>query len=133
MIFDHERLDVYRVSIEFVAWVGALFEGPLAGKRQAAMGQLDRASTSIALNIAEGNGKRSVKDRCRYVDIARGSAFESAACLDVLVARRLLTSEDVGSGKALLKRVVGMLTRWTQALSGDLAPAGASRREAGWR
>jgi hypothetical protein len=44
MIFDHERLDVYRVSIEFVAWVGALFEGPLAGKRQAAMGQLDRAS-----------------------------------------------------------------------------------------
>ena len=133
MIFDHERLDVYRVSIEFVAWVGALFEGPLAGKRQAAMGQLDRASTSIALNIAEGNGKRSVKDRCRYVDIARGSAFESAACLDVFVARRLLTSEDVGPGKALLKRVVGMLTKWTQALSGDLAPASASRRKTGWR
>ena len=61
MIFDHERLDVYRVSIELVAWAGALFEGPLAGKRQAAMGQLDRASTSVALNIAEGNGKRSVK------------------------------------------------------------------------
>jgi hypothetical protein len=50
----------------------------------AAKDQLDRASTSIVLNLAEGNGKRSHPDRCRYFDIARGSALECAACLDVL-------------------------------------------------
>ena len=133
MIFDHEKLDVYRVSIEFVAWTGELIEGPLGACRQSAVGQLDRASTSIPLNVAEGNGKRSVKDRCRYLDIARGSAFESAACLDVLVARRVLTPEDVAPGKALLARVVSMLTKWTRVLSGGLEPAGRSGREARWR
>ncbi len=63
--FDHEKLDVYRVAIEFVAWVGELLDGRLAGARYAAVKHLDEASQSIANNIAEGNGKRSLVDRGR--------------------------------------------------------------------
>ena len=123
--FDHERLDVYRVAIDFAAWAGELLEGPLAGCRLNAVSQLDRASTSIPLNIAEGNGKRSAKDRCRYLDTARGSAFECAAALDVLVARKRLRSEHVSVGKTLLHRDVGMLSKLTAKLLGqdDLASA----------
>jgi four helix bundle protein len=55
--------------------------------------QFDRASVSIALNIAEWNGKYSSKDRCRYFDIARGSTLESASCLDVLYTKKLLMKE----------------------------------------
>ena len=109
--FDHERLDVYRVSIEFVAWTGTLLDDQLSTCRQSAVKQLDRASTSVPLNIAEGNGKRSLVDRCRYLDIARGSALECAASLDVLVARRALPGPHVLPGKELLVRVVGMLSR----------------------
>jgi four helix bundle protein len=115
--FDHERLDVYRVAIDFVAWTGSLIDGPLAACRISAVSQLDRASTSVPLNIAEGNGKRSAKDRCRYLDIARGSALESASCLDVLVARKVLAVEDAAAGMALLKRVVEMLSKLTARLS----------------
>ena len=122
MQFDHEKLDVYKVSIEFVAWVGELLDDSLAECRQSAVGQLDRASTSVPLNIAEGNGKRSLRDRCRYLDTARGSAFECAAALDVLVARRTLTSDAIRPGKELLKRVVEMLSKMTAALSGGLEP-----------
>ena len=53
--------------------------------------QLDRASTSIALNIAEGNGKYALKDRCRFFDIAHGSALECASAQDILVAKGRLT------------------------------------------
>jgi len=78
--------------------------------------QLDRASTSVPLNIAEGNGKRSKADRCRYLDISRGSALEGAACLDVLVARKVLKPSEIVDGKGLLVRVVQMLTKLIERL-----------------
>ncbi|MFH0881270.1 MAG: four helix bundle protein, partial [Lentisphaerota bacterium] len=54
-VFDHEKLDEYQDSIRFVCWVDELpREIP---KTLAVHNQLDRASTSIPLNIAEGNGK----------------------------------------------------------------------------
>ena len=83
--FDHEKLDVYREAIRFVAWADELLE--TIPKNLAVHNQLDRAATSIPLNIAEGNGKYTAPDRCRYFDIARGSALECAACLDVLVVK----------------------------------------------
>ena len=111
LLFDHDRLAVYRVAIDFVAWVGSLLDGPLASCRHSVAQQLERASTSVPLNIAEGNGKRSRTDRCRYLDTSRGSALESAACLDVLVARRVVDAAAVAVGKELLVRVVSMLSR----------------------
>jgi four helix bundle protein len=44
------------------------------------------------VNIAEGDGKRSEADRCRSYDIARGSAHECAAVLDVARILKLLES-----------------------------------------
>jgi four helix bundle protein len=71
--------------------------------------QLDRAATSIRLNIAEGNGKHTSADRCRFFDNARGSALECAACLDVLVARGRIEASVADVGKSLLSEVVSML------------------------
>jgi four helix bundle protein len=71
--------------------------------------QLDRASTSIPLNIAEGNGKYAPKDRCRFFDIAHRSALECAAGLDVLVAKTRLTPEQIRPGKEGLQKIVRML------------------------
>ena len=114
--FDHEKLDVYREAIAFCAWTGELLNAITA--KAAAKDQLDRASTSIPLNIAEGNGKFSVKDRARFLEIARGSALECAAALDVLVARKLATLEQVESAKDNLVRIVqmlmGMLRRFSE-------------------
>lgn len=72
-------------------------------------GQLDRASTSIPLNIAESTGKYTGKDKCRYYDIARGSALECAACLDVLLKREKISIELVEKGNKILIEIVSML------------------------
>ena len=69
-IFDHDRLDVYRLSIEYVASSFAVARD-LNGCHRRARDQWLRAAQSIPLNIAEGNGKRSLKDRSRFLDIAR--------------------------------------------------------------
>src|SRR5436853_738789 len=105
--FDHEKLDVYREAIAFCAWTGELLSAITV--KAAAKDQLDRASTSIPLNIAEGNGKFSAKDRARFFEVARGSALECAACLDVLVVRTLVTEDHVLPGKERLARIVQML------------------------
>src|SRR6266567_1348443 len=106
--FDHEKLDVYGESIDFCRWVGD-FQAAIF-KKAAAKDQLDRASTSIPLNIAEGNGKFSAKDRARFFEMARGSALECAACLDVLLVRKLTKEEPVAAQKELL---VGLLRRFS--------------------
>ena len=105
--FDHEKLEVYQESIRFVAWLSGLLEG--AVRAGDVKDQLDRASASIPLNIAEGNGKFAPKDRCRFFDIAHGSALECAAGLDVLVARAKATGEQIRPGKEILQPVVRML------------------------
>src|SRR4051794_37861106 len=105
--FDHEKLDVYREAIAFVAWVSTVLEN--AVRVGDVKDQIDRASTSIALNIAEGNGKYAPKDRCRFFDIAHGSALECAAALDVMVAKKKLTVDQVRPGKERLQRIVRML------------------------
>ena len=106
-VFDQEKLEVYRDSIAFCGWVG-IFLSEIEGKT-AARDQLDRASTSIPLNIAEGNGKFSPRDRARFFEMARGSALECAACLDVLVVRRLTRAEKITEPKQQLARIVRML------------------------
>jgi len=113
--FDHEKLDVYQEAIRFVAWAGGLLE--TLPKSLAAYDQLDRASTSIALNIAEGNGKYTAPDRCRFFDIARGSALECAACLDVLVAKKRLVCAE--QGKEMLLPIVSMLVGLIRSTSSD--------------
>src|SRR5438105_4508043 len=105
--FDHERLDVYREAVAFVAWLSGLLETTV--RVGDVKDQLDRASTSIALNIAEGNGKYALKDRCRFFDTAHGSSLECAAGLDVLVAKEKLTLEHIRPGKERLQRIVRML------------------------
>ncbi len=106
-IFDHEKLNVYQRSLDFVEFTEELLSKLPQGL--AAHNQLDRASTSIPLNIAEGNGKYTAKDRCRFFDIARGSALECAAALDVLVRRKQLDVDRADSGKQILKEIVSMI------------------------
>ncbi|MCK5803884.1 MAG: four helix bundle protein [Lentisphaeria bacterium] len=110
MGFGHEQLDVYRLAIGYVAWVYQ--KAPvLKGIHRPARDQWLRASQSIPLNIAEGNGKTTVPDRRRYFEIARGSALECAAIQDVLVVGKALAEEESQVRKIDLDRIAAMLSR----------------------
>jgi four helix bundle protein len=114
--FDHGRLDVYQESIAFCGWVAELLNEITA--KAAAKDQIDRASTSLPLNIAEGNGKFSTADRARFLEIARGSALECAACLDVLAVRKFVSAERIIPAKEQLVRIVNMLMGMLKRFSG---------------
>ena len=102
--FDHEKLNVYQVSLAFNQWVAEFLS--TIGTKASAKDHLDRAATSITLNIAEGNGKFFRRDRARFFDTARGSAVECAATLDVLVSRKVTTAPTVAPAKDQLVQIV---------------------------
>ncbi len=105
--FDHEKLRVYQEAIKFLALVEEISKK--IGKKLPVLDHLDRAATSIALNIAEGNGKFTASDRCKFFDIARGSALEAASALDVLVAKKVILAEEIKAGKEMLHGIVSMI------------------------
>jgi len=133
--FDHEKLRAYQGALRFVTWTDPLIER--LAPRLAAKDQLERASTSIVLNIAEGNGKRSHPDRCRYFDMARGSIVECAACLDVLVLRKKIGLGEAEAGKEILLGVVamvaGLIARFSAEVREEQPPDGESSTGAGER
>src|SRR6266508_4268170 len=81
--FNHEKLDVYQEAIDFCGWVGA-FLGATAAKAPA-------------------------KDRARFLEMARDSALECAACLDVLFVQKLASEQQVAGQKEKLTRIVQIL------------------------
>ncbi len=111
--FDHERLDVYQASVEFACWRRALVRRLPRGNADLA-DQITRASRSVSLNIAEGSGERSPPDKRRFYRMARRSATECAAALDLMAAERLLGEEALRAGRELLWRIVSMLSRMTE-------------------
>ena len=119
MAFHHENLTVYQRALEFATWSQDLIES--VTKKTSTGDHLERAGDSIALNIAEGNGKFSQKDRARFLQIAHGSALESAACLDLLVARRCCPNEVIVRGKAILEEIVKMLFKMLDQLGCRIA------------
>src|SRR5499427_6152523 len=112
--FDHEKLDVYQIELQFIAWLADFFveiSKSRAARCRELFDQLDRASLSALLNTAEGNGKRQGRQLAKFFDDARGSAIECAACLDASVAKGFALLERIQPGKEMLVRVVAMLTK----------------------
>lgn len=130
-LFDHEKLRVYQSAVEFCSWAGRLIE-TVDGK-YAVKNQLNRVSTSIVLNIAEGNGKRSHPDRCRFLDIARGSAVECAACLDVLRVRTGLGDAMVDEGKSQLVAIVSMIAGLISRFGGTETYSSVAEEQSAYR
>lgn len=106
--FDHERMEVYRQALAFVRCASSI-RRELGVGRSALADQLDRASVSIALNIAEGAGEFAKTEKARFYRIARRSATECAAILDVIDELKLAQAPQLRTGRQQLQTIVAML------------------------
>ena len=108
LAIEAERLDVYRVAREFDGFAATAL--PRRGAA-ALRDQLMRASSSIVLNIAEGCGRFARPEKAHFYAVARGSAMECAAALDLALGRGLIAAPAHRHGRGMLVRVVAMLTK----------------------
>jgi four helix bundle protein len=107
-LFDHERLDVYRVARQFFVLVSEIIKRKMPRDTR---DQLDRAALSILANIGEGAGKTAKADKRRFYEIARGSTTEAATHLDAMRIREYVTEDEYRQSRVLLVRTAKMLSR----------------------
>jgi four helix bundle protein len=116
-LFDHEDLDVYRVTLKLVAWLD-----PFLAKCSCSTdlrSKLDKSTTSIALNIAEGNGRFTGSDQSKFYETAYKATVLSASLLDLAGGDQLELTASVEEGRELLRRIAAMLTALSKAVAND--------------
>jgi len=114
MSFMFEKLEVYQRAVDFAEKVAALTQTFPPKGNSHLIDQLGRASVSISLNIAEGNGRWHPKDRRNFFWIARGSVFECVPLLELCRRERLITDGSHTGLKAELEVLSKMLTALTK-------------------
>ena len=124
VVLEHEKLNVYFRSLDLSSLVADLTEPWPIGKHSL-LDQLLRASTSVVLNIAEGAGEYAPREKARFYRMARRSATECAAIMDVAVRHRAVSQNQRTAARAIILEVVAMLTTLVRRLAPD---AGDTRR-----
>ena len=109
-MLSFQRLDVYQRALSFLV-VAVEVVGSLPKGHSELAAQLRSSAQSTVANIAEGAGRRTRADAGHHFFMARGSAMESAAHLDVMRAMGLVEEARYSKGIELLERVVAMLTK----------------------
>jgi hypothetical protein len=104
-MFPHESTPEYLQALEFAKWCEPVLER--TPKQSAMHTQLDHARTTILLKVASGAAGASRDEKS--FDTAQTAAIESAACLDLLFNKRIVSRDELQRGKDSLQKLVELL------------------------
>ena len=113
MAFPFEKLQAYQMALDWADTVERLCSA--RGLSRSFVDQFQRAALSVALNLAEGNGRWHLAEKRNFFWIARGSVFECVPLLELLRRRDLVSLEDYRNGRDRLDHMGRMLTKLVQA------------------
>lgn len=105
----YKDLTAWQKSMELVKEVYCLVKKLPKEETYSLSDQMRRAAVSIPSNIAEGNGRKSLTDYARFLDIARGSEYELETQLQICVMLGYLTEKDTEKAFDLIAQVGKML------------------------
>jgi four helix bundle protein len=114
-VLDHEKLDAYHIAVEFVVLSDVIIKNLPRGRGYLS-DQLQRAALSVPLNIAEGAGEYAIDEKVRFYRMAKRSATECASILDVCQKLQLLDEQNYVNGRAIIMRIVSILTKMAQRI-----------------
>jgi four helix bundle protein len=107
-MFQFQRFPVYILAESFYQKVQPLLSEVKVSNSM--RDQLDRAASSIMLNIAEGAGKYNSKDKKNFYVVARGSVNECVAILEIFRIKKVLSDAELNLLNEELTTMAKMLT-----------------------
>jgi four helix bundle protein len=116
-LFAHERLEAYQGSLLLVEWFHALPGGAELPCRW--FRQIDKAITSVVLNIAEGNGRRIGSDHGQFLELAESSVMKAATYVQLCRRTGDIDAESAQRGLGVLDRVARLVRGFSQIIERD--------------
>jgi four helix bundle protein len=113
--FSHEGLEVYQSALQLTGWIERLSAGFCCSADL--LSKIDKATTAIVLNLAEGNGRFSGTDQAKFLGIAYKATVQSAALVDLATAHASTDPSQVEEGRELLRRIAAMLAVMAKVVS----------------
>ena len=101
MTYKFQKLEIYQLALEYITFIYELSDRLPASENFNLKSQITRATTSIALNIAEGSTSQSDAEQSRFLGMALRSLVETVACQDVIERRKYVTSEELQPSREL--------------------------------
>jgi four helix bundle protein len=109
-IFSFQELKVWQKAVQFAEKVIRTIDDLKAPRKHYRLiEQLESASTSVAMNIAEGKGRQSTKEFIQFLYIARGSLFETITLLILLEKIGCLETENMVELLKLAEEIAKMI------------------------
>lgn len=114
-MFDFQNLEVYKKAKILHKDILILINNKITNKT--INNQLERASVSIILNIAEGTGRFTKADKKNFYIIARGSVFECVAILEIILESKTIVEIEYRNLFARYEELSKMLFGLIKSLS----------------
>jgi len=108
---SHTKLDVFKVAREFVLTCYKETKNFPSEAKFGMISQIRRAALSVHLNVAEGCSRKSVAERKRFYEIARGSLIEVDAALDIAVNLEYTSKEQLKELGILMVRTFQLISK----------------------
>ncbi len=120
--YGFEKLDVWQDARELVVTIYKLCQTLPANERFGLSSQMQRASVSIVSNIAEGVSRNSTKEKCRFLEVAYGSAIEVYCQLIVIKDLCYISEEEYGIISAKIQRITNKVNALSKSIQkkGDI-------------
>ncbi len=114
--FGFENLEVYQLTLDFVGEIYLLTQQFPKTEMFGLTNQIQRAATSIGLNISEGRGRDSDREFARFLNIARGSLFDVVSGLFIASRLGYVSQTEIQPHLASTSRIKGKINALVKAL-----------------
>lgn len=108
---SHTKLDVFSVSKTLVLKCYNETKGFPSDEKFGIISQIRRAALSVHLNITEGCSRKSLQERKRFYEIARGSLVEVDAALDIAIHLNYISAEQLIETGNLIVRTFQLISK----------------------
>jgi four helix bundle protein len=115
MGFGFRDLEVWKKAVKFAEAVISVSENLYTEKKHFRLVEnLEAAVVSVAANIAEGKGRYSKKEFVQFLYVARGSLYETVACLEIFKNRKWIGETEYNSllkdAEEIAKMINGLIS-----------------------